>query len=189
MLLRSIVSCTCSYIGAYWPWLLLSEAWIWISCGPSFYQPLLLLRCTYDLPSLSIPHLGSSSAGFSSAAAKMVTLPYLVLPFALHFSTTSAAPTKRLSTTAVITADFPDPALIQVRGGWYSFGTTNGKNNVQIARSRNFDNWAVLEKDALPRLPAWASGPVWAPDVAQRVGRNDQKLYNMLTILRTTAHL
>jgi beta-xylosidase len=99
----------------------------------------------------------------------MFSILCLALLLAIQLSTMSAAPTKRLATTAAIPADFPDPALIQVQNNWYAFGTTNGKNNIQIARSGDFNVWAVLGKDALPKLPAWASGPVWAPDVAQRV--------------------
>ncbi|QDS72761.1 hypothetical protein FKW77_004311 [Venturia effusa] len=98
----------------------------------------------------------------------MFFLLNLIFSFTIQSPIVFAAPTKRLSTTAVITADFPDPSLIRVRNGWYSFATTNGKNNVQIARSQDFAKWTVLGQDALPRLPAWASGPVWAPDVIQR---------------------
>ncbi|TLD39017.1 hypothetical protein E2P81_ATG00004 [Venturia nashicola] len=117
----------------------------------------------------------------------MFSLLYMVLSVALQFSTATAAPTRRLATTAVITDDFPDPALIKVRNSWYSFGTTNGKNNIQIARSGDFNNWSVLGKDALPKLPAWASGPVWAPDVAQR---NDGSfvMYYSAALTQFSAH-
>jgi beta-xylosidase len=108
----------------------------------------------------------------------MFSILCLVLLLAIQLSTISAAPTKRLATTAAIPADFPDPALIQVQNNWYAFGTTNGKNNIQIARSGDFNAWAVLGKDALPKLPAWASGPVWAPDVAQRVCTWDNAVQN-----------
>src|ERR1700761_1621000 len=92
-----------------------------------------------------------------------------LLSLALQLSFTLAAPTKRFATNPAIPANFPDPALINANNNWYAFGTNNGKFNVQIARSGDFNSWAVLEKDALPTLPPWASGSVWAPDVIQRV--------------------
>jgi beta-xylosidase len=100
----------------------------------------------------------------------MCSLLSLLLPLALQLTSIFAAPTKRFASNPAIPANFPDPALIQANNNWYAFGTNNGKFNVQIARSGDFNSWAILGKDALPTLPPWASGSVWAPDIIQRVG-------------------
>jgi len=89
---------------------------------------------------------------------------------ALLIAPAFSAPTERLDFTPAIAADFPDPAVINVRNMWYVFGTNNGKYNVQIANSQDFNTWNVLAKDALPNLPSWVnvdSAAVWAPDVSQ----------------------
>lgn len=89
---------------------------------------------------------------------------------ALLIAPAFSAPTERLDFTPAIAADFPDPAVINVRNMWYVFGTNNGKYNVQIANSQDFNTWNVLAKDALPNLPLWVnvdSAAVWAPDVSQ----------------------
>src|ERR1700753_1213155 len=83
-----------------------------------------------------------------------------------------AAPAKRSTTAPSIPLDFPDPAVIQVQNTWYAFATNSKGINVQLASSPDFNNWNVLQKDALPQLPNWvnANNPeVWAPDVIQRV--------------------
>lgn len=67
----------------------------------------------------------------------------------------------------VITANFPDPAFINVDGTYYAFATTNGKQHYQIATSPDFATWTVTGEDALPALPPWSNGVTWAPDVVQ----------------------
>lgn len=69
-----------------------------------------------------------------------------------------------------VSMDFPDPAIIKLDDGWYSFGTSSRGKNVQVARSTDFQKWDVIERDAMPNLPAWINTKaplVWAPDVAQ----------------------
>lgn len=92
-----------------------------------------------------------------------------VLSLVLKISVVIAAPVKRFASSPAIPLDFPDPSIINANNNWYAFATTNGRYNVQIARSGDFNNWALLAKDALPSLAPWAQGPVWAPDVIQRV--------------------
>lgn len=83
----------------------------------------------------------------------------------------SQAPlTKRaFSNGPVITSNFPDPAFINVGGIYYAFATSNGDQNVQIATSPDFDTWTLTGSDALPTIPSWSTGKVWAPDVVQLV--------------------
>ena len=95
----------------------------------------------------------------------------VLLLFLCLISFSSQAPsTKRaFSNGPVITANFPDPAFIDVNGTYYAFATNNGVQNIQIATSPDFDTWTVTGSDALPTLPSWATGNVWAPDVTQVV--------------------
>ena len=94
----------------------------------------------------------------------------LLLPLALSISSTIAAPLKRQFFYPAIPSDFPDPAVLQVNNDWFGYATTNGRFHVQLAKSPSFtDGWVVLQQDALPNLAPWAQGPVWAPDVIQRV--------------------
>ncbi|KAI9813825.1 MAG: hypothetical protein M1827_003615 [Pycnora praestabilis] len=69
-----------------------------------------------------------------------------------------------------ISADFPDPSLIQVGSTWYSFATNRYGVNVQTAMSPDFESWTVTESDALPMPGAWVdkkNPEIWAPDVVQ----------------------
>jgi beta-xylosidase len=71
-----------------------------------------------------------------------------------------------------LAADFPDPSIIKAENAWYSLGTSSRGFNIQIARSGDFVHWVLLQKDAMPKIPAWVnakSPQIWAPDVIQRV--------------------
>jgi hypothetical protein len=84
-----------------------------------------------------------------------------------------AAPVKRALGGPAISSNFPDPSIINAKGSWYAFATSDKGSNVQIARSQTFEGgWNLIGKDAMPRLPGWISAKnpqVWAPDVIQRV--------------------
>ena len=86
------------------------------------------------------------------------------------FSSQAPVTKRAFSNGPVITSDFPDPAFINVGGTYYAFATSNGKTNVQMATSPDFDTWTVTGGDALPNIPSWSTGTVWAPDVIQVVG-------------------
>lgn len=96
---------------------------------------------------------------------------------------------KRTVTGPVISANFPDPCVIEVNNVWYAFATrTKGTSiHIQIASSTDFDSWTVINDDALPNLPSWvnsASWNTWAPDVNQLVRylqRSDASIYGFLT--------
>jgi len=114
----------------------------------------------------------------------------LLLPlFALHHLT-AASPiaetlpaadsvlNERAEFGPVLASNFPDPSIIWVNGYWYSFATTNGVVNIQIARSPDFVTWTQVnnpngsQRDALPYIPAWVNGTAantWAPDVVMLV--------------------
>ena len=87
------------------------------------------------------------------------------------FSSQAPVAKRAFSNGPVITSDFPDPAFINVGGTYYAFATSNGKQNIQMATSPDFDTWTVTGGDALPNIPSWSTGnAVWAPDVIQVVG-------------------
>ena len=75
----------------------------------------------------------------------------------------------------VMQDNFADPAIITVDGKWYAFATTSAGANVPMASNQTGGSWAVLKsdsgstQDAMPNLPGWCSGGIWAPDVVQRV--------------------
>lgn len=75
---------------------------------------------------------------------------------------------------AVLTFNFPDPALIQTDTNWYAFATSGNGQNIQVASSPSFltPDWKILEGiDALPDPGTWTTNDhnVWAPDVVELV--------------------
>ena len=77
----------------------------------------------------------------------------------------------------VLDSDFPDPAVLGARDGWYYVYATQGDHdgrtvNIQVARSRDLVRWEHLG-DALPVKPGWASSTqdFWAPHVHHADGR------------------
>ncbi|KAJ9669450.1 hypothetical protein H2201_000317 [Coniosporium apollinis] len=105
-----------------------------------------------------------------------------------------------------ITANFPDPAIVQYNGTWYAFATNNaagildqpfnktvadyGKSNIQLATSPDFVTWTLSNssRDPLPRLGIWADAEVnnatnlpranvWAPDLLRRPSDGKWLLY------------
>ena len=86
-----------------------------------------------------------------------------LVPLAVNAATLS----KRSINGPVITANFPDPAILTVDGTYYVFSTNSGGKNVPVQTSTDFVNWTPLA-DALPTVGAWSTGAnVWAPDVIQ----------------------
>ena len=102
---------------------------------------------------------------------------FFLLPFVPFFvALTSQAPLeKRSSLGLAIDVNFPDPALIKVDNRFYAFATNNGRQNVPVAVSDDFSSWAVTGEDALPDVPSWSGGSIWAPDVVQLVSQNAPK--------------
>ena len=82
---------------------------------------------------------------------------------------TQAPLEKRSSLSLVIGANFADPAFIQVENQFYAFSTRNGQQNVPIAVSDDFNSWTLTGEDAMPTVPSWSAGNIWAPDVVQLV--------------------
>ncbi|KAL4928928.1 glycoside hydrolase family 43 protein [Aspergillus undulatus] len=101
-------------------------------------------------------------------------------PFVMRYKTSTALFSLAVASSLVgslaepvrvLDRDFPDPSITQTPDGWYSFGTTSGGRNVQVAHSTDFVAWEFLEDhDALPGLPEWVADEpmVWAPDVIQQ---------------------
>ena len=76
---------------------------------------------------------------------------------------------RTFSNGPVITANFPDPGFVYAQGTYYAFGTNNGQQNIPTAVSQDFNQWDLTGQDALPNIPSWSSGAIWAPDVIQLV--------------------
>ncbi|KAI6041815.1 glycoside hydrolase family 43 protein [Pisolithus marmoratus] len=71
----------------------------------------------------------------------------------------------------VISANFPDPAILVTLNVTYAYATNSGNINIQVATS--YDNgttWTLLDGvDALPAVGPWATvNLTWAPDVIDR---------------------
>lgn len=109
--------------------------------------------------------------------------PRALLAFAgLLLASSACATTARQSAPAtfanpVIDSDFPDPAILQTKDGFYYVYATQSERggkmvNLQVARSRDLIAWEHLG-DALPSKPGWASKTqdFWAPHVAEHRGR------------------
>src|SRR5438067_559567 len=63
----------------------------------------------------------------------------------------------------VIDADFPDPTIVRFGNFYYAYAT-QGRFNIQAARSADLQHWEMLP-DVLPQKPVWASKHFWAPHV------------------------
>jgi hypothetical protein len=75
----------------------------------------------------------------------------------------------------VLNKYFADPSLIQVGNTWYSFATCAAGKNIQVATSKDFKEWTLLDHDPLPDTGSWVNhthfeGGGVAPDV-QRIVR------------------
>jgi hypothetical protein len=71
----------------------------------------------------------------------------------------------------VISANFPDPAILVTNGGTYAFATNSGNINIQVATSPDGGATWELQSgvDALPNVGSWATAnSTWAPDVIDR---------------------
>ena len=72
--------------------------------------------------------------------------------------------------TAANIGDFPDPALLNVGGTWFAYGTEAPRNitdpaNIQVATSPDLISWQHAG-DALPNLPSWGKTLAVHRDVA-----------------------
>lgn len=80
-----------------------------------------------------------------------------------------------LSKGPVIAENFADPSFIHVRNysdnsvTYYAFSTGSVHGNTPVATSTDFATWIIIG-DALPIIPSWSYGSIWAPDVVQIVG-------------------
>jgi len=96
----------------------------------------------------------------------------------------------------VIPTDFPDPAIIQVDGTWYAFGTQSRFDHqqvkTQLATSEDFETWDLRKDyDALRNLPSWVdmNDPrIWAPDVFQNDNGDFIMYFSAATAERPNIH-
>lgn len=66
----------------------------------------------------------------------------------------------------VIDANMPDPFVLDTGDEYFLYSTTNIKDNYPYATSTDLVNWEQ-QGDAMPRLPGWANGNTWAPEVTE----------------------
>ena len=66
----------------------------------------------------------------------------------------------------VIDVDMPDPYVLDTGDVYYLYSTTNLSSNYPYAVSEDLVSWEQ-RGDAMPRLPAWANGNTWAPEVTE----------------------
>ena len=66
----------------------------------------------------------------------------------------------------VIDANMPDPFVLDAGDRYYLYSTTNITDNYPYATSDDLVTWEQ-QGDAMPRLPGWANGNTWAPEVTQ----------------------
>jgi arabinan endo-1,5-alpha-L-arabinosidase len=76
--------------------------------------------------------------------------------------------------TPVLDRNFPDPGILDVGVGYFAYASNSAPGdciwgavvgpNIQLASSPDLRAWTLLDRDALPVLPAWATrGATWAP--------------------------
>lgn len=139
-----------------------------------------------------IDRLFPSSHLLPGIATAMLQFFKIVAAALLLVRTTSAIPAnifRRADETPVIDANFPDPAIyLDDDGTYYAYATNSGGINVQVATASAVAGpWTVLSAhDALPTIPAWSSGAVWAPDVS-RAADGTYVLYFAATDSASTA--
>lgn len=84
---------------------------------------------------------------------------FLIIAFMVGLMQNSMAQIKN----PVIASDFPDPTVV-LFGKYYYAYATQGKSNIQAARSLDLQHWEILP-DVLPVRPNWANKHFWAPHV------------------------
>jgi Glycosyl hydrolases family 43 len=143
---------------------------------------------TYDEEDIQFTHSEKKTYRFifslrSKLFLAMVAIPaYLLVSSALHSVGNRQIQKVQTDTTSnpfgsilgpVITANFPDPAIIWDNGVSYAFATNNRgiggpMRHVQMATSTDNQTWTLLPQDVLPQVGAWETGAsVWAPDVVK----------------------
>jgi arabinan endo-1,5-alpha-L-arabinosidase len=103
---------------------------------------------------------------------------FLLALVTLTTASCATAPTPSATfANPVIDSDFPDPAILKAKDGFYYVYATQTERdgamiNLQVARSSDLVHWQPLG-DALPAKPGWASRTqdFWAPHVAEHGGR------------------
>jgi arabinan endo-1,5-alpha-L-arabinosidase len=110
-------------------------------------------------------------------AMRRATAAFLALLAIAGCRTPGPDPANRTYQNPVLDSDFPDPAVLRARDGYYYVYATQGSHdgrmhNIQAARSRDLVTWERLG-DALPTKPGWASRTqdFWAPHVQEAGGR------------------
>ncbi|MBV8688007.1 MAG: family 43 glycosylhydrolase [Alphaproteobacteria bacterium] len=124
--------------------------------------------------SLSPP---AAADGFARRAARFAARSALLLAAAIPAGCAAPRAPTGVPPVPAIDADFPDPAVLKARDGFYYVYATQGERegrmvNIQVARSRDLARWETLA-DALPVKPSWASRTqdFWAPHPVEAAGR------------------
>ncbi len=76
--------------------------------------------------------------------------------------------------------NFPDPSILTVEDVIYTFATSTAGVNVPVSFQTPSKGMELMKAahsktaafEAMPTLPKWSSGAIWAPDVIQLVSCN-----------------
>lgn len=133
---------------------------------------LVLSACSGSGAATPTSSLAPSPLPTQSEQGSPAATPTATLRSEAATQTPAAAPAATLTAdqyqNPVIDADFADPDVLQVGDMYYAYATNAGDTNIQVAKSPDLAHWELLNEDALPNLPGWASqgfGYAWAPDV------------------------
>lgn len=102
-----------------------------------------------------------------SGAGALLAITLLLAGCAPGGAPAPETPSATAAPVFALDQDFPDPDVVPDGDGYAAFATGSHGLNIRFARSADLQSWTVENRDALPKLPAWASaGRTWAPDVA-----------------------
>jgi xylan 1,4-beta-xylosidase len=91
--------------------------------------------------------------GVRAAAAQDAAAPVLTTPAPMVWS------------NPVIAGDFPDPSVVHDRGTYWATSTSSAAApGFPLMRSTDLVHWTPAG-EIFSRLPAWASGSFWAPEI------------------------
>lgn len=78
----------------------------------------------------------------------------------------------------VLDRNFPDPTVIKAPDGYFYAYATQGKVNIQVARSKDLVHWKYLG-GVMPVKPSWAdqTQAFWAPDILYDTSLGTYYLY------------
>ena len=117
---------------------------------------LLLAACSTSDGSGSDAPVAGASAPVGSAGAQSAGPSESAMP----------TPGEGEFANPVIDRNMPDPFVLDTGEEYFLYSTTNITDNYPYATSDDLVTWEQ-QGDAMPRLPGWANGNTWAPEVTE----------------------